>query len=212
MKQLFTILTLLLAGTVSAQYNPLSSPNTFRSADSPLYWQNREHASDYWQQDVHYRIAANVDEKTDIISAKMELSYWNNSPDTLHEVFFHLYQNAFQPGSFHDQLDAGQGQIHRFGKYEKDGKGTEILSLTLNGKEVKQELDNTILRIIPNEPILPNSNTEFKIDFNTYFDQGTMGRRMKLFRSGEFTHYDGVHWYPRVSVYDPKFGWTTDDT
>ena len=37
-----------------------------------------------------------------------------------------------------------------------------------------------------------------------------MGRRMKKFQSGEFTHFDGVHWYPRISVYDPKFGWTTD--
>ncbi|MFT7153424.1 MAG: hypothetical protein ACI9Z7_000479 [Alteromonas macleodii] len=210
MKRFFTILNLLIAGTVFGQYNALSPPNTFRSADNHLYWQNRKSVSDYWQQDVHYRIAANVDEQTDIISAKMELSYWNNSPDTLYEVFFHLYQNAFQPGSFHDQLDAGQGTRHRFGKYEKDGKGTEITSLTINGKEVQQQLDNTILRIVPNEPILPNSKTEFKIDFNTYFDQGTMGRRMKLFQSGEFTHYDGVHWYPRISVYDPKFGWTTD--
>ena len=23
-------------------------------------------------------------------------------------------------------------------------------------------------------------------------------------------HYNGVHWYPRISVYDSKFGWTTD--
>lgn len=210
MRKLLTIFYLLVTASAFGQYNPLSPPNTYRSVDNPLYWQNRPHASDYWQQDVHYRIAANVDEKTDIISAKMELSYWNNSPDTLYEVFFHLYQNAFQPGSFHHQMETAKGRKHRFGTYEKDGKGTEILSLTLNGENVQQELDNTILRIVPNQPILPNSKTEFKIDFNTYFDQGTMGRRMKRFVSGEFTHYDGVHWYPRISVYDPKFGWTTD--
>ena len=23
-------------------------------------------------------------------------------------------------------------------------------------------------------------------------------------------HYNGVHWYPRICVYDSKFGWTTD--
>ncbi|MCB0755422.1 MAG: M1 family metallopeptidase [Flavobacteriales bacterium] len=210
MRRLLTILLAAFTSVATAQYNPLSPPNTFRSADNPLYWQNREHASDYWQQDVHYRIAANVDEQTDIISAKMELSYWNNSPDTLREVFFHLYQNAFQPGSFHDQLDEAKGLKNQFGKYEAERKGTEVLSLTLNGQEVKQELDNTILRIVPNEPLLPNSKTEFKIEFNSYFDQGSMGRRMKKFSSGEFTHFDGVHWYPRISVYDPKFGWTTD--
>ncbi len=210
MKRIVTLLLLLVGSSASAQYNPLSPPNTFRSADNPLYWQNREHASDYWQQDVHYRIAANVDEQTDIISSKMELSYWNNSPDTLREVFFHLYQNAFQPGSYAELNDRAHGTKHKFGRYEKDGKGTEVLSLSMNGKEVKQTLDNTILRIIPNEPILPNSKTEFKFEFKTYFDQGSMGRRMKKFDSGEFTHFDGVHWYPRISVYDPKFGWDTD--
>lgn len=210
MNRLLLFVFLLISSSGFAQYNPLSPPNTFPSVDNPLYWQNREHASDYWQQDVHYRIAANVDEQTDIISAKMELSYWNNSPDTLYEVFFHLYQNAFQPDSYHDLLDGAHGRKNRFGKYEAEGKGTEVISLTLNGQEVKQELDNTILRIIPNQPILPNSKTAFKVEFNTYFDQGSMGRRMKKFSSGEFTHFDGVHWYPRISVYDPKFGWTTD--
>ena len=114
MRKLLFILLVSFSSIAQAQYNPLRPPNTFRSADNPLYWQNREHASDYWQQDVHYRIAADIDEKTDIISAKMELSYWNNSPDTLYEVFFHLYQNAFQPGSFHDLFDQENGHKHTF--------------------------------------------------------------------------------------------------
>lgn len=200
----------LLSLNVSAQYDPLSPPNTFRSADNPLYWQNRKPNAAYWQQDVHYRIAANIDEKTDIISAKMELSYWNNSPDTLHEVFFHLYQNAFQPDSYLDKHDRAQGRKHTFGKYEKQRKGTEVVSFKIDGKETRTELDNTILRVKLNRPLLPNSKLEFKIGFRTYFDKGSMGRRMKKFRSGDFTHFDGVHWYPRISVYDQKFGWTTD--
>lgn len=201
---------LLFVLSASAQYNPLSPPNTFRAVDNPLYWKNRAPSTDYWQQDVHYRIAASVDEKTDIISGKMELSYWNNSPDTLYEVFFHLYQNAFQPNSYADRNDQAHGQKHRFGKYEQDGKGTEIVSFLVDGNEASTQLDNTILRVQLSKPILPNSKAEFKINFNTYFDQGTMGRRMKKFESGDFTHYDGVHWYPRISVYDRKFGWTTD--
>mgnify|MGYP000625069917 FL=1 len=98
MRKLIVVIVLIGAALGSiAQYNPIAPPNTFRSADNPIYWQNRKPTADYWQQDVHYRIAAKVDEKTDVITATMELSYWNNSPDTLKEVFFHLYQNAFQP-------------------------------------------------------------------------------------------------------------------
>lgn len=210
MKHLLLFLLIVSSFSAQAQYNPLLPPNTFRSADNPLYWKNRDHASDYWQQDVHYRIAANVDEQTDIISAKMELSYWNNSPDTLYEVFFHLYQNAFQPNSFHQLLDKAHGTKHRFGKYESEGKGTEIEYFRISYKDVEYEIDNTILRVKLKTPLEPNQKLDFQIGFKTYFDSGTMDRRMKIFQSGEFTHYDGVHWYPRISVYDPKFGWTTD--
>ena len=31
--------------------------------------------------------------------APRSLTYWNNSPDTIRQVFFHLYFNAFRPGS-----------------------------------------------------------------------------------------------------------------
>lgn len=210
MKQLLALLFIVLGSAAFAQYNPLLPPSTFRSADNPLYWKNRIHASDYWQQDVHYRIAANVDEQTDIITAKMELSYWNNSPDTLYEVFFHLYQNAFQPGSFHDQLDQANGKKNRFGNYESEGKGTEITYFQVDNEKIDFELDNTILHAKLQKPLRPNEKVEFQVGFNTYFDAGSMDRRMKIFNSGAFTHYDGVHWYPRISVYDPKFGWTTD--
>ena len=46
---------------------------------------------DYWQQDVYYDIKADIDEITDIITAEQKLVYWNNSPDELDIVYFHLY-------------------------------------------------------------------------------------------------------------------------
>ena len=50
----------------------------------------------------------------------------------------------------------------------------------------------------------------FSIDFQTYFDKGGVRRRMKMFTDWGTKQYDGVHWYPRICVYDRKFGWTTD--
>ena len=117
-----TVLLLICAFNATAQYSPLAPPNTFRSADNPIYWKNRAPNADYWQQDVHYRIGASIEETTGIIYGNMEMSYWNNSPDTLYEVFFHLYQNAFQPDSYADRNDAASGTKHRFGKYEQQKK------------------------------------------------------------------------------------------
>jgi aminopeptidase N len=33
---------------------------------------------------------------------------------------------------------------------------------------------------------------------------------MKMYQEYGNKHYDGVHWYPRISVYDRKLGWDTD--
>lgn len=196
--------------TVEAQYDPESPPNTFRSSDNPLYWKNKKPYPGYWQQDVHYKIQAKIEEKTDIIYGQQELTYWNNSPDTLNYVYFHLYQNAFQPGSYYDQLHEANNKDPRYGPYESKGLGTEISKMTVGGEDVKTELDNTILKVHLPEPLYPNDSVRFNIDFKTYFGSGSVRRRMKKYQSYGFTHYNGVHWYPRIDVYDRKFGWTTD--
>ncbi len=72
----------------------------YRSSSNPYYWKNRKPDAAYWQQDVYYNINARIDETTNVIEASQQLEYWNNSPDTLTFVYFHLYQNAFIKGSY----------------------------------------------------------------------------------------------------------------
>lgn len=185
--------------------------NNFRSEENPLYWANRPPHPGYWQQDVHYTIKASIDEQTDILTGQEQLQYWNNSPDTLEFVYFHLYQEAFQPESYYDNLQENNKTKPRYGKYERQKLGTEVYTIRVNGQEVKTEKDNTILKVYLPSPLLPNSSVTFNINFKTYFDGGgSVRRRMKLFYPNGYKHYDGVHWYPRISVYDSKFGWTTD--
>ena len=40
-----------------------------------------------------------MDVKTFQYEGSQTINYTNNSPDTLNKVFFHLFFNAFQPGS-----------------------------------------------------------------------------------------------------------------
>ena len=188
------------------KYNPLETPNTYRSPDNPNYWKNKTPHEGYWQQDVHYSIKANIDEKTHIIDGKLKLTYWNNSHDDLPFVYFHLYQNAFQPGSYYENLQENNGYKPQYGYYEKQQKGTEIAFVKVNGKDQKIELDNTIMKVFLDEPIKSGESITFTIDFKTYFDRGSMRRRMGIFvAENGMPHYNGVHWYPRISVYDRKF-------
>ena len=54
---------------------------------------------DRWQQRVKYTMNVDVDVNTNRFTGIQKLEYTNNSPDKLNKVFFHLYWNAFQPGS-----------------------------------------------------------------------------------------------------------------
>jgi hypothetical protein len=185
--------------------------NTFRTSDNPLYWKNRKPFEGYWQQDTHYKIKADIDEKTDVISGSEELTYWNNSPDTLLFVYFHLYENAFQPGSYTDKLYRANDFPVKFGSKESAGLGTKTSKIQVDGQDVKTELDNTVLKVFLPNALMPGASVKFNIDFQTYFDGGgNIRRRMKMFNAYGYKHYDGVHWYPRISVYDRKFGWDTD--
>lgn len=188
----------------------------YSTAENVHYWKNNSFlkSKGYWQQDVHYIIRAYIDEETDIVHGNQVLHYTNNSNDTLPFVFFRLTQNAFQPGSYMDEVYKANKTKVDYGKYEVQLLGTTIdfiANANDTSKILKTELDNTILKVYLDKPLLPSQTFSFSIRFKTYFDsKGSGRRRMKLFNSWGFKHYDGVHWYPRISVYDRKFGWTTD--
>jgi hypothetical protein len=55
--------------------------------------------STYWQQHVDYKMEVEMNVKNYQYKGKQELVYTNNSSDTLNKVYYHLFNNAFQPGS-----------------------------------------------------------------------------------------------------------------
>lgn len=205
---IFLAAQLLFLFQLSAQ--TVFPPNTYRTAENIYYWKNRPPFPGYWQQDVYYHITASLDDKEDIITGNLELTYWNNSPDTLTYVYFHLYQNAFQPCSYLDRLTRENGVTPVYSKHECEGHGTVIDYIKSGNDSLKTSLDNTILKVFLASPLLPNNSTTFSIGFKTYYGSGTQRRRMKMFDVMGNKHYDVVHWYPRISVYDRKFGWTVD--
>jgi hypothetical protein len=175
-----------------------------------MSWHNRTPHKAYWQQDVHYTINAKIDEQKHTITATEKLVYTNNSPFILKEVYFHLYQNAFAKGSYLHQLHLANKQKVYFGKYTKDSLGTTINDVTINNIPVQANIDNTIMQLSLPTPLAPGQSITINMGFTTYFDWGTMRRRMAMSNAWGYPHYNGVHWYPRISVYDAKKGWDTD--
>ncbi|KAA3618670.1 MAG: M1 family peptidase [Calditrichaeota bacterium] len=181
----------------------------FRSSENPYYWKNNPPFAGYWQQDVHYQIAARLDIETRIIYGSEKLTYYNNSPDTLKFVYFHLYQNAFKPGSYLDQyLQSDHSDAIK--RLTGTRKGEIKIEKMADGDNLAlpMQLDNTILRVELNQALLPNDSTIFQIDFKTYF--GNYLRRMNYNPSRGVEQFNTAHWYPRIVVYDRNAGWNAD--
>ncbi len=156
-----------------------------------------------WQQWVDYTVEVTIDAKNKILTGTEKLVYTNNSPDTLRTVYFHLYLNAFQPGSYTDL------RLRQFGFFDtKDlplkEQGAESLSyFAVSGVETPFTMDNTIMKADLPQPLLPGKSVTFDIRFKDKIppDGDRMGFRGK--------HIDMGQWYPRMAVYDHK-GWHAD--
>src|SRR5579883_2161865 len=72
--------------------------------------------ADYWQQHVSYKITGTLIDSVHSFNGDLSVVYTNNSPDTLHEVYFHLYANAFRPGSM---MYVRAKALHDVGVYAK---------------------------------------------------------------------------------------------
>src|SRR5690349_24979012 len=99
---------------------PLLQQASFQGASTPPSGDT----TGYWQQGVTYRIVATLDEAQGKLRAEGVLTYVNHSPDTLHEMYFHQYLNAFRPGSKWSERDAKENRV-RFQELAEPNYGYE---------------------------------------------------------------------------------------
>jgi len=170
-----------------------------------------------WQQHVKYNMNVDVDVNTNRFTGIQKLEYTNNSPDKLNRVFFHLYWNAFQPGSEMDVRSRELGKILINGRPDWDSRVRDriskltpeeigyqkIKSLTLNGVEQPMKVHGTILEVDLTKPILPKTKVNFQLVFEAQVP-------LQVRRSGrdnaEGIRYSMSQWYPKMCEYDYE-GW-----
>lgn len=169
----------------------------------------------YWQQHISYKMNVDIDVTNYRYSGTSEVTYTNNSPDTLDRVFFHLYFNAFQPGS---DMDARLQSIpDPDSRMVTENKQSRIASLTpdqigyLHVSEISQDgsaalelsEEETILVVQLANPIAPGESTVLSMKFN-----GQVPEQIR--RSGRNSS-EGIalsmsQWYPKMVEYDFE-GW-----
>ena len=178
---------------------------------------------DRWQQRVKYTMDVQMDVVTNRFTGSQTLTYTNNSPDTLDKVFYHLYWNAFQPGSMMDNRSRELGKVllgGRRGREEPDWDSRvkdrilhltpeeigyqKVLSLSMNGVPQTYKVDETILEVKLSKAILPHSSVVFQMKFEAQVP-------LQVRRSGRDNPQTGVRysmsqWYPKLCEYDYE-GW-----
>lgn len=167
-------------------------------------------AQDYrWQQRVEYTMDVRLDVKTHRVAGSQKLVYTNNSRDTLTRVFYHLYFNAFQPGSMMDVrsrniMDPDPRVGDRIVKLKEDEIGYQhIQMLKQDGKDVSYRIEGTVMEVTLNKPILPGAKTTFDMKFES---QVPIQIRRSGRNSKEGIAYSMTQWYPKLAEYDFQ-GW-----
>lgn len=167
---------------------------------------------DRWQQRILCKLDVRLDVHTHQCTGTEELIYWNNSPDTLRRVFFHLYFNAFQPGSGMDVrsrtiIDPDQRVGARIVALRPEEQGRMTVEAVMQeGIACAVRHDGTVLVVDLPEPILPGANTRLDLSFTSQVP-------VQIRRSGrdnkEGIAYSMSQWYPKICAYDQR-GWHAD--
>ena len=202
MKKVFYLLLTAIVVVSCAQTKDVAKTSSKYTSDV---------VSGYWQQKADYTMDIDMDVNTNQYKGKQTVVYTNNSPDELNKVFYHLYFNAFQPGS---QMDIRSLNIKdpdrrvgdRISKLKPNEIGyIKVNSLKQNGADVSYETVGTILEVTLNKAIQPGETVTFDMLFDAQVP-------LQIRRSGrdnkEGVRYSMTQWYPKMAEYDYQ-GWHT---
>ncbi|HKG08199.1 MAG TPA: M1 family metallopeptidase [Pedobacter sp.] len=159
----------------------------------------------YWQQKVSYSIDVALNDKDHSLTGSEVVVYKNNSPDTLHFIWFHIWPNAYKQEStaLFQQIKNDTSRVKKLAKYSYGS--IEGIDFKVNGKKAVTEAHSNpqyidIIKVNLAEALKPgdsvNISTGFKVKLPSYFSRSG-------FADGE---YMVCQWYPKPAVYD-KNGW-----
>ncbi|MBX9781651.1 MAG: M1 family metallopeptidase [Chitinophagaceae bacterium] len=158
----------------------------------------------YWQQQVNFKMDVTLNDAEHSLDGFAKIEYINNSPDTLHFLWFHLWPNAYRTDrtAFSDQL-LQNGRTDFYFSNKEDRGYINRLDFRVNDVRVKtedhpQHID--ITKLILTQPLAPGASviitTPFHVQLPKNFSRGG--------HAGQ--SYQVTQWYPRPAMYD-KTGW-----
>jgi hypothetical protein len=153
--------------------------------------------NNYWQNTADYDLKVNFDPTTRMINGSEDITYTNNSPDTLRSIFFKLYPNLYKKESIRSMPV----------KADDLTDGVKISSLIINNHKIdstKIRIDGTNM-IITGSPVLSKQTSHFTIAWSYTLNKTSNIRTGEIDPGADFVAY----FFPRIAVYDDIDGWNT---
>jgi hypothetical protein len=161
-------------------------------------------AQTYFQQQVNYKIAVTLNDKTHTLTGNVAMQYTNNSPNKLDFLIFHIWPNGYKHKntSLFKQLKKDASRSTKLNNFKGYGN-ISGLNFAIDGKNVAYTnyngLDDVIKIMLP-KALQPGASikitTPFVVKLPDYFSR--MGH------NGNY--YMITQWYPKPAVYDAS-GW-----
>ena len=162
-----------------------------------------------WQQEVDYTMVIDVNVENYTYKGTQNLVFTNNSPDDLDRVFYHLYFNAFKPGTDLEQnsrysSDDSRSMSKKLLSMPKEDWGdVQIKWLLQDGKPVSFKIEETILEVSLDKPIRSGESSVLEMEF--FIQTPAMVRRSGK-NSEDNVAFSMSQWYPKLCQYDDE-GW-----
>ncbi|MCG2617570.1 M1 family metallopeptidase [Terrimonas sp. NA20] len=150
---------------------------------------------DYWQNKARYEINITALPPERTIRGSEQISYINNSPDTLRGVYIKLFMNIHKPGA-PSNVPAPQEYLT---------SGVHIDGFSVNGQKRQWQQSPYSFTVVPvrlAKPLGPKDSIQLSFDW--HYDMSLQSNREGMIDS---TTFFLAYFYPRVAVYDDYYGW-----
>ena len=163
---------------------------------------------------IRYEIWVTLDNQNKMLLGKENITWFNRTRDEIHDIWFHLYYNAFKNQESSVFQESREERLLGIKVKEGEWGWIDILSIKLSdGQDLKPSMefvtkdepihpgDQTVMRVKLPEPLKPGKEVKLHIEFQSKIPR-------TILRSGYYRNsYFVAQWFPKPGVYEEGKGW-----
>ncbi len=197
---LLAFLSILLVKQISAQTTTLPFPRNFeKSYEKGIRDWDGTPGDHYWQNHSDYTIQVELNPKKKLVEGSQEVTYFNNSPDTLKLIRLKLLHDLYRKGGQRAD-DVNPKDIN---------DGVTIKQLSVNGVAINKESQrrhDTYLDFRLKTPLAPGTSLKLSTAWSFVMPSDEGATRECVC---DPTTFFIPYFYPEIAVYDDLHGWAS---